>query len=261
MKAFLLAAGLGTRLKPLTDNVPKCLLPIHGKPILEIWLEKLAEYGVEEVLINTHHLADQVERFILENQAKRAWPAIRLFFEAKLLGSGGTVWEKRDFVADDRDFLIIYADNLTVMDIGHMMEYHQKTGATLTMGLFESTAPRNCGIVRMDSVNPLSGVILGFEEKPKKPRSNLANAGIYIANRKIFEFFPESKGQARSVRKEKGEGILDFGHHILPRLVGHMHGYIINTLLIDIGTLRNYEIAQRLWSNPFFSGSLSHMNH
>ena len=84
MKAFLLAAGLGTRLRPLTDSVPKCLLPINGKPILEIWLEKLAECGVEEVLINTHHLADQVEGFIQENQGKRAWPAIRLFFESKL---------------------------------------------------------------------------------------------------------------------------------------------------------------------------------
>ena len=141
MKAFLLAAGLGTRLRPLTERVPKCLLPINGKPILEIWLEKLFRHGVEEVLINTHHLADQVEEFVRKNQDRKDWPVIHLFFEANLLGSGGTVWEKKDFVGNDRDFLIVYADNLTVMDIGNMMEYHQETGAILTMGLFESTRP------------------------------------------------------------------------------------------------------------------------
>ena len=189
------------------------------------------------------------------------WPVIHLFFEANLLGSGGTVWKKKDFVRDDRDFLIVYADNLTVMDIGNMMEYHQETGAILTMGLFESTRPRACGIVQMQNMHAQNGAIIGFEEKPDHPKSNLANAGIYVASRKIFEFFPESISQDETFKREERGEILDFGHHILPRLVGQMHGYIINTFLIDIGTLRNYEIAQRLWSNPLFSGYLSYMNH
>ena len=89
MKTFLLAAGLGTRLRPLTDETPKCLLPIGGKPLLQIWLELMGKHGVSEVLVNTHWHAGKVLEFIKENEGERGWPAVRVFFEPELLGSGG----------------------------------------------------------------------------------------------------------------------------------------------------------------------------
>jgi len=122
MKAFLLSAGLGTRLRPLTNETPKCLLPIGGKPLLEIWLELLGLYGVSEALVNTHWYADKVERFLSAdyadytdqiNNEKRPKPNIKLFYEEELLGSGGTLLANREWVADGQPFFILYGDNLT----------------------------------------------------------------------------------------------------------------------------------------------------
>ena len=239
MKAFLLAAGKGTRLRPITDQIPKCLVPIQGKPLLKIWLEHLARYGVEEVLINTHHLADQIRAFVQNN--RDGMPQIRLAYEPVLLGSGGTVRANRDFVDQDEDFFIIYADNLTDLQLSDMLRYHRQQGGILTMGLFESATPEACGIAEIDPKGKDRGLIVSFEEKPKKPKGSLANAGIYVASQQIFDFFPTEQIRTASP--------LDFGHHILPKLVGYMYGYVLDSFLMDIGTFENYELAQRIWSN------------
>ena len=145
MKAFLLAAGVGTRLRPLTDEIPKCLLPIGGKPLLQIWLELLGRHGVSEVLVNTHWHAGKVEAFLSSDYAnyaeengltqrrkgakgfedctddeggkEREWPEVRVFFEEELLGSAGTLWENREWVGDGEPFFILYGDNLTNVDL------------------------------------------------------------------------------------------------------------------------------------------------
>ena len=119
MKAFLLAAGLGTRLRPLTDHVPKCLVDIGGRPLLDIWLDALASAGVDEVLVNVHHLHDLVEEHVAA-RAGRA-PFVRVVHEPVLLGSAGTLRANREFVAGEQFFLAINADNLTTFDIGRLM--------------------------------------------------------------------------------------------------------------------------------------------
>jgi len=235
MKAFLLAAGKGTRLRPITEEIPKCLVPIKGKALLKIWLEHLYGHGVDEVLISTHHLAAQVEAFAREN--RNGVPRIRLSYEPALLGSAGTVWANKDFVDQEDDFFIIYADNLTNLTLSHMLLYHRRHAGPLTMGLFKSSSPESCGIAAVDGER----LIVGFEEKPKKPKGNLANAGIYVASQQFFKFFPADEISA--------EVPLDFGHHILPRLVGNMYGYVVDSFLMDIGTLENYELAQRIWAD------------
>ena len=236
MKAFLLAAGLGSRLNPLTDGTPKCLLPIGRQPLLEIWLGHLVRFGVEEVLINTHHHARQVEAFAAR------WDGglkIKLVHEPTLLGSGGTIWENRNFIEDDDDFFVIYADNLTDVNLGDLAKYHRKHDGILTMGLCESSTPEACGIVEIESGDGRNELITGFEEKPSEPKGNLANAGIYVVNRQIFDEFSLEAGLL--------EIPLDFGHHFLPLLLGRMYGYLINGLFIDIGTIDNYELAQQVW--------------
>jgi mannose-1-phosphate guanylyltransferase len=95
MKAFLLAAGKGTRLKPYTDSKPKCLIPINGTPLLQIWIDLLARHGVTEVLINTHHHAGQVERFLADCRTRHTMKVLSVH-EPQLLGSAGTILQNRE---------------------------------------------------------------------------------------------------------------------------------------------------------------------
>src|ERR671933_1076253 len=117
MKAFLLAAGLGTRLRPVTDTVPKCMVEVGGRPMLDIWLDALAKAGVDEVLVNTHHLPGVVEAHVAGRSGP---PAVRLSHERVLLGSAGTLLANKDFVAGEDMFLVVYADNLTDFDLAHL---------------------------------------------------------------------------------------------------------------------------------------------
>lgn len=233
MKAFLLAAGLGTRLRPLTETTPKCLIPIQGKPLMGWWLELFAKHGVTEVLVNTHYLADSVRSFIRGWNSSSGIPVVKEFYEETLLGSGGTVAANRDFVGDDKEFLICYADILTDADLTAFWKFHQTHDGILSMALFHASRPRECGIAALDE----NGRIVEFEEKPAQPKSNLANAGMYIAGRGLFEYLPQ------------GSGPLDFGKDVLPYLLGKMYGWKTEGYLLDTGTMENYKKANEEWGN------------
>lgn len=227
-----MAAGLGTRLRPLTDTTPKCLLPIGSKPLLQIWLERLEQQGVDEVLLNTHWLPERVEAFLARCSGRR--PQVRLSFEPVLLGSGGTLLANRDWVDNKDPFFIIYGDNLSDVDLRAMRAFHMNHGLPFTLGVFKSPHPERCGIAEIDA----QGVVSGFTEKPSVPASDLAAAGIYLADHRVFEYFPEDGGQVREP--------LDLGFHVLPRLVGRMRPFLID-LVIDIGTPESYAKACEIW--------------
>ena len=184
MKAFLLAAGAGTRLRPLTDRMPKCLIPIGDKPLLEIWFAQLEKLGVDEARVNTHHLADQVAAYV----AARPPSALRvsLFHEPELLGSAGTIHANRAWLENEKDFLIVYADNLTNADLSGLVRFHRDRRAEFTLALFRTPQPRECGIV----VRAADGQVLEFQEKPDWPKSDWANAGIYMAGPTLFDAIP-----------------------------------------------------------------------
>lgn len=241
MKAYLLAAGKGTRLKPYTDQHPKCLIPIHGTPLLAIWLELLARHGVKEVLINTHHHAEQVERFLDRARAGTAMD-IRTVYEPRLLGSAGTIRKNRRFVAGETDFIVAYADNLTNLNLTKMVDFHHRfrsMGGILTMGLIQAPDPRACGIVTLDG----GGRIIRFVEKPQEPESDMANGGIYICGREIFDCLDSPDDDAHEVQ--------DLGHHVLPGLTGKMFGFpIAPYYLKDIGTPEAYQQALEQWPPP-----------
>lgn len=240
MKAYLLAAGKGTRLRPYTDRHPKCLIPIHDRPLLDIWIELLAHHGVDEILINTHHHADQVEAF-LQRRRSETGVALHSVFEPQLLGSAGTVTRNRDFVAGERTFVIAYADNLTNLNLTKMIDFHQNIrsmGGVLTMGLFHAPDPRACGIATLNA----DGRIIDFVEKPDRPAGDLANGGIYIAGPELFDHVdPAVDGTG---------AVFDLGHHLLPRLTGRMYGYPIEDYLRDIGTPQAYHMALSEWPPP-----------
>ena len=229
MKAFLLAAGFGTRLRPLTDTVPKCLVPICGKPLLSHWLELLQSHGVTDVYINTHYLAEKVREFIENHNRKNSGITLHEMYENVLLGSGGTVREGKEFVFGE-DFLICYADNLTDIDLTKLVERHKAEKPVLTMALFHSPNPEQCGIATL-----CNDIITEFTEKPKNPASDLANAGIYVASPEIFDYLPQKE-------------VLDFGHDVLPKLCGKMIGVESDCFTMDIGTPENYKKAQEMWN-------------
>ena len=236
MKAFLLAAGEGTRLGQLTKTIPKCLVPIKGKPLLQYWLRLCERYGIREVLINLHHLPHLVEEF-LNSYSYRL--KIRTFYEEKLLGSAGTIAANRDFVAGEEAFFIFYADNLTNVNLEKMRKFHKDHGGIFTMGLFKAKRLKECGIAELDA----EGLVVDFVEKPHHPKSDLANAGVYVANPQIFDYIPNKE-------------VVDLGFDVLPGLVGRMYGYLIKEYLLDIGTWENYKKAQKEWLSSFGSRSV-----
>ncbi len=233
MKAFLLAAGLGKRLRPLTRLRPKCLVPVAGRPLLYYWLSLCQRYGVDEVLINLHHHADLVTQYIHDECAHTVEIGdlrIRLFPEEQLMGSGGTLAANIDFVRREKEFLVLYADNLTNVDLGALIRFHRTHDGLVTMGLFHTTVPRQCGIVELDE----TGRVRAFEEKPDQPRSDLANAGVLVMDPGIFSLFPRKKR-------------FDLGGDVMPRVVDRMYGKVIKEYLQDIGTLEKYLDALRNW--------------
>ena len=232
MKAFILAAGHGTRLRPLTDNLPKCLVPIAGKPMLQIWFEICRAAGITDVLINLHAHADQVRDFVM---CHAGGLRVTLSEEPELLGSAGTLRANRNWLGDDPEFLVLYSDVLTSLNFHDMIEQHRRNAAKATLGVYHVENPRRCGIVTTDEANRITA----FVEKPENPTSDLAFAGIMIASAKICDLIPAEKA------------VPDIGFDLLPQLVGQMYAYPIGDLLIDIGTRETYERAQREWpGNP-----------
>jgi mannose-1-phosphate guanylyltransferase len=216
MKAFLLAAGRGTRLQPVTFHTPKCLVPINGRPLLEYWFDLLERYGVQDILINTSHLAGKVRHYT-DNHARHFM--IKHSHEKSLLGSGGTIKRNWDYVRDENCFFVLYADNLTNINLQKMLAFHNSHKKDFTLTLVRVPNPGECGIVELGR----DSSVVSFMEKPEKPVSDLAFAGIMLCSRELKHFFPRKK-------------VFDLGYDVLPKLAGKAAGYVMPEYLLDIGT-------------------------
>ncbi|HLW52699.1 MAG TPA: nucleotidyltransferase family protein [Candidatus Angelobacter sp.] len=227
MKAFLLAAGKGERLRPLTEDVPKCLLPIQGTPLLALWLENCRRAGINEVLINAHAHAAMVRDFV-SRQERRI--SITVAEEAVLLGSAGTLAMNRAFVENEETFYVLYADVLSNVTLPDMLAAHEETQSLATLGVYQVPDPQRCGVITFDSER----IVRSFVEKPAQPKSKWAFSGIMIARPEIIDLVPPQRPA-------------DIGFHLLPQLVGGMAAYPMDGFLMDIGTPENYQAAQSLW--------------
>ncbi|MGO8814263.1 MAG: NDP-sugar synthase [Terriglobia bacterium] len=227
MKAFLLAAGVGSRLRPLTDTIPKCLVPIRGEPLLGIWLKLLENFGITEVLVNAHANGAQVREFL---RGRFPDHQVTLAEEPELLGSAGTLVANRSWIGADPSFLVLYADVLTNVNLENMLRFHAGHPSAATLGVYHVPDPGRCGIAVL---GPL-GRIEHFVEKPTDPPGNLAFSGILIGTQALLEVLP---------RKLPA----DIGFDVLPRLAGRMFAYPIPEFLLDIGTMENYRQAQSDW--------------
>lgn len=233
MRALLLAAGFGTRLRPLTDFLPKCLVPVAGRPLLDYWIENMLDQGIEDVLINTHYRSDLVERYI----AASAWrDRVTLAHEPRLLGTAGTALANRSFFGNE-PFLLAHADNLTRFDCQDFLTAHRAGPAdrALTMMLFETPYPQSCGIVELDQ----AGIVQRFHEKQPNPPGNLANAAVYIVEPEVLTWL-EGLGRPEA----------DFSNEVIPHFLGRIATFTNSSYHRDIGTVQSWAQAQQDFSMP-----------
>jgi len=230
VKAFLLAAGHGTRLRPLTDTTPKCLLPIRGTPLLEIWFRLCEQFGIQEVLLNLHAHALQVKNYLSRRHDRKL--EVNLVEERVLLGSAGTLRANRNWIGNDEFFWIFYADVLADVDLAEMLHFHVSKAPMATLGVYEVPDPSRCGIVTVGA----GGHIEKFVEKPANPEGNVAFSGLMIGTQSLLDAIPPQTP-------------VDIGFDLLPRHATQMRAYPIRSYVLDIGTHENYRTAQRTWHN------------
>lgn len=241
-KAMIMAAGVGSRLDPLTQNVPKPLVPIANKPVMDILFERLSEINVVNVISNTHYLAHQIiDRYKNNN------PGINFNYikEETLSGTAGGLKKCQHFFNAGESFLVLSADGLSNADLLKGIEIHKNSGAIATIGIKQIPMEEvsHFGVVVTDN----EGYITEFQEKPpiNEAKSNFINTGIYIFKYDIFDFIPENT-------------FYDFAKNVFPRL---LEAKAINTFEIeeywsDIGTLDQYKQS----TSDLFEGACS-FNH
>lgn len=228
MRALLLAAGLGTRLRPLTETVPKCLVPIHGKPLLDYWFEHLFAAKVERVLVNLHWLPDTVRAHVAGSPYR---DRVDLVHEPELLGTGGTVLANRDWLGG-KPFLLAHADNLTDFDVAQLLDRHAGRPAHCAMSMlaFRTDDPRSCGILGLDEDN----VVQSFHEKVQDPPGNLANAAVYVCEPEIDAFIAGL-----------GKPVIDFSTEVIPAFIGRILAVETAGYHRDIGSIASLQAAER----------------
>jgi len=233
MRALLLAGGLGTRLRPLTDTVPKCLVEIGGKPLLDYWLDLLFSAGVERALVNTHWLATAVE----DHVARSPWrDRIDLVHEDSLLGTGGTVLANRDYFGGEA-LLVAHADNLTDFDATALISAHVAARPTcaITLLAFETDAPRSCGILELAADHR----VMGFHEKVANPPGNLANGAVYIFEPEVLDYIASF-----------GRPVVDLSTEVIPHYLGRILAVKTPGYHRDIGTPESLERARAEFLPP-----------
>jgi NDP-sugar pyrophosphorylase family protein len=219
MKALLLAAGEGTRLRPLTEKLPKPMIPIAGKPILEYNVEWLAQHGIREIAINLHHCPQAVMNHF--GDGSRFGVSITYSYEPELLGTAGAVKKLESFLqgtpstSSGQAFLVVYGDNLIDCDLKRLLSFHHERGGLVTIVLHYRDDVSNSGVVAVETQDRVTS----FVEKPKAQKvfSHWVNAGILVLEPEVVKYIPSGIPS-------------DFGKEILPQLLeqgAELYGYRI----------------------------------
>jgi mannose-1-phosphate guanylyltransferase len=184
LRAQVLAAGLGTRLRPLTYEIPKPMVPVLDQPVMGHLVALLRRHGISDVIANLHYFPETIQGYFGDSLTYR--------YEDKLLGTAGGVRNCADFLtADGGPFLVISGDALTDIDITRFVERHRAAGGVATLAVKKVADTREYGVVIHDA----EGRISGFQEKPDPAEalSDLGNCGIYLFEPEIFDYFPETE--------------------------------------------------------------------
>ena len=227
---MILAAGVGSRLDPLTSQIPKLLCPVLGKPVMEHIIVLCKKHGFTELAANTHVLADKIQEYFKDSK-ERLGVTLNLVYEKELTGIAGGIRSCRKYLTDDV-VLIIMGDAVTDCDLSYLYEAHIKSNCPVTIGIKEVEDTSQFGVVVTDKNNQ----VISFQEKPKKEdaKSNLANTGIYFFNQSILsEIPPESEALRYDVATDLFQKLMKKN---IP-----LQGININAYWADIGTLKQYQ--------------------
>ncbi|MBI4261239.1 MAG: NDP-sugar synthase [Actinobacteria bacterium] len=222
MRAVVLVGGEGTRLRPLTETIPKPLLPLVDRPFLDHVLDHLVAHGVREVVLSSPYLESA---FLPVIEARRGEPLIRWITEGTPLGTGGAIVNALGHVGAEA-FLVLNGDILTDLDIGALVAHHVARGATATIALTPVADARPYGLVELDG----DGRVLAFREKPAEAVPGEVNAGTYVLHPGALAGFPT--GVPLSVEREVFPALIERGEPV--------HGLVSGAYWMDLGTPEKY---------------------
>ena len=233
MKAVILAAGRGERLRPLTDKIPKPMLKVRGKPILEWAIDLLKQYGVREFFMNLHHLPVAIQSYF--GKGARWGVDIHYIVEESLHGTAGAVKLFEPWLRNET-FLVYYGDNFTDFNLEKLIDFHRAKKGIGAVAFTEWENVSCSGIAELDA----TGRIKRFVEKPAAGGafSHLVNAGVYILEPEIFTFIPPSQ-------------TVDFGKDIFPALIRKnisLYGRVMEGTLHCFDTLEMYKKSEEIFS-------------
>jgi NDP-sugar pyrophosphorylase family protein len=230
MKAFIMAAGFGTRLEPLTLAVPKPMVYVANRPIMQHNLELLKKHGIVDICANIHYFPEQIEAYF--GSGSEFGVKLSYSYEESLLGTAGGVRKMAEISGGvDDTFVVLSSDALTDIDLDSLVAFHKRKGAIATIALYSVLDTSHFGVVVLDDKDKVTA----FQEKPPvgKALTNLANTGIYIFEPEIMDLIPKNQ-------------FYDFGQQLFPRLVKgkkELYGYCMNEYWSDVGNLEQYTVA------------------
>jgi mannose-1-phosphate guanylyltransferase len=239
VKALLLAAGEGTRLRPFTLTAPKPMVPLGDEPVVAWSLTWLRENGITDVAINVHYKPEPLVEYV--GDGSRFGLNVTFSHETELLGSSGALVPLRGYLAGEREFVVLYGDVLTDLDLRAVIDRHRVTGADFTMVLTHVDDPTRAGIAELDD----RGWIGRFKEKPARAEvfSSWANAGVYICGPRTWQYLPKSGHQ-------------DFGTHVVPAMIADgakVLGFTTDATVVDIGSPERLAEATALAADGVFT--------
>jgi len=224
--AVILAGGKGTRMKPLTDEMPKPLIPLQGKPIMQHTIELLKKYGIENIIISLGYKGDKIKEYF--GDGSKCGVKIRYVEEETPLGTAGPLKLARKFLTGT--FVLCNADELKNIDLHDMYLFHRENDSMATIALTTVPDPSAYGVAKLQG-----GRILEFIEKPKNPPSNLINSGLYILEPEVMDLVPDGFAM---VEKD-----------VFPKIaqMERLYGYSFSGQWFDTGSMERYAIALKEW--------------
>lgn len=228
MKALVLAAGRGSRLGNITDNLPKPLVEVKNKPVIDYLIRKLIDLNVSEIFINMHYKHELLEKFVLDSNYRTK---ITLIYEPKLLGTAGTLKSLIDELSTE-DFIVMHADNYFQDDLKRLKQKHleNRSDCLITLGTFLVLNPEKFGTFELDDDD---NVIKFFEKEHNSP-SKIANSAIYFMK-------PGIKVMINKLNEHEN----DISLHLIPKLLGKIKALELKGFFYDIGTPGSLTLANK----------------
>jgi len=227
MKALLLAAGLGTRLLPITEKIPKCLVRVNDVSMLEFWLQKLNTKSISSILVNTHHFADKVKKEIHDVLIDKE---IQIFHEETLLGTAGTL-SAIARLNPYSELLVVHCDNFSEIVMEDFLNAHNERNknCSITIAIFKTNNIQMSGMVRIDG----DGVVQDFTEKPVFSNLTMANAAVYAFDLDAIQEILMKHTFANDIARD-----------VLPHFLGRIQTFEIQGFHMDMGTIENLNLVR-----------------